>query len=604
MRGGYSRYERRLGAAASTWPSSGLNQRHVLLAVLAAILSLVMHWAGLLMLSRMDLLFHVLPPNLPETSSQREFVHLGTVTRPVPPAGIAAPGLRPWDPEEGPDELLGDVEIARPPPDERVVEPPPLPDEWLSGNDGSVEEPSAVPTRDPWDSSEEILVIEKKVASDSLSTFDRKRIPRVERVTGAVGTSVPLDANAADNAALAIAGRTVGARPAASDVTRMAVEDAVAVARGVVLGDAIAEAGSDMFAEEGEEITPLLPIEDMLSVRVQTFKSPWDWKHGYFRLEIERTGPEALPVLPKDVVLIQDCSASMTEQRLHFCREGLTKAVDEIGKEDRFNILLFRDTAQSCFEGWTPRSPDTLRQARLFIESMKSGGETDIFASMKSIFGGERVPGRPVTAILVSDGMPTAGLTDSSAIIGDFSRLNRGEISVFALGTVQTANAYLLDLLTYCNRGGSLVVTRGRWDIPEALHGIVRETSRPVLSNVRFRFADAKTVEVYPILTSNLYLDRKLVLHGRYPLGTERIAFQAVGRGLDRACDLVFSVLLDESTESQDKNIRIDWARQKIYHMIGVHARRPTADLLKEIKSTARTYGLKIPYEGTIVGPS
>jgi len=576
----------------------------VVVAVLAAILSLVMHWAGVLFLSRMDLLFRVLPRSLPDTSSQREFVHLGTVTRPVPPAGVAAPGLRPWDPEDGPDELFGDVEIARPPPDERLVEPPTLPDEWLSGNDGTLEEPSAVPARDPWDSSEEILVIEKTVASDSLSTFDRKRVPRVERVSRTTGTAVPLDADAADNAALAIAGRTVGARPTAADVTRTAVENAAVVARGVVLGDAIAEAGSDMFAEDGEAITPLQPIDDMLSVKVRTFKSPWDWKHGYFRLEIERTGPQALPVLAKDVVLIQDCSASMTEQRLHFCREGLTKAVDEIGKEDRFNVLLFRDTLQSCFDGWTPRSPDTLRKARLFIDSMTAGGETDIFASMKSIFGGERVPGRPVTAILVSDGMPTAGLTDSSAIIGDFSRLNRGEISVFALGTVQTSNAYLLDLLTYCNRGGSLVVTRGRWDIPKALQGIVHETSRPVLSNVRFRFADAKTTSVYPILTSNLYLDRKLVLHGRYPLGTERIAFQAVGRGRDRACDMVFSLLLDESTESRDKNIRDDWARQKIYHLIGVHARNPTEKLLKEIKSTARTYGLRIPYEGTIAGPS
>ncbi|NQT91739.1 MAG: hypothetical protein HQ559_03185 [Lentisphaerae bacterium] len=604
MRASLSRYERRLGAGSSMWPSLLLNREHVLVAVLAAILSLVMHWAGLMLISDMDLLFNVMPRHLRDAPSQRQFVHLGTVTRAVPPSGIAAPGLRPWDPEKGPDDLMGDVEIARPPPDERAIEPPPLPDEWLSGEEGSVAEPSPVPERDPWDSNEDMLVIEKKVASDSLSVFDRRRVPRLERVSPALAIAVPLDADAADNAALAVAGRTAGARPAPANVTRTAVEDTVTVARGVLLGDAIAEAGSDMFSEEGEEITPLQPIEDMLSVNVQTFKSPWDWKHGYFRLEIERTGAGALPVLPKDVVLIQDCSASMTEQRLHFCREGLTKAVDEIGKEDRFNVLRFQGDLEPCFEGWTQRTPDTLRRARLFIKSMTAGGETDIFSSMKSIFGGERVPGRPVTAILVSDGMPTAGLTDSSAIIGDFSRLNRGEVSVFALGTVQTANAYLLDLLTYCNRGGAFVVSRGRWDIPDALYRIVHETSRPVLANVRFRFAEARAVDVYPVLTSNLYLDRKLVLHGRYPLGTPKIAFQAVGRGRERACDMVFSVLLDESTVSKDKNIRIDWARQKIYHLIGVHARHPTPELLEEIKRTARSYGLRIPYEGTIAGPS
>jgi Ca-activated chloride channel family protein len=368
----------------------------------------------------------------------------------------------------------------------------------------------------------------------------------------------------------------------------------------VVVGEEAATSGTGLFPETQAEITPFKAVEDLLVADVTVYESHRFWKYGYFKVEIKRRGPEALPVIPKDVVLVQDSSASMTEQRLYFCRDGLVRALDHVGPDDRFNVISFKDGASWCFHEWAANNPANRKKARAFIEKLQASGETDIFTSAKSLLEVSRDDKRPVVVILVTDGRPTTGLTDSTDIIGQFSKLNDGDLAVFTMGTVQTANEYLLDLLGYCNGGGSFVVDRGRWDIPDSLARIASETSRPVMHDVAFRFADGCECEVFPALTGNLYLDRGLVLYGRYPKGLEKLVFQAVGKGRDVGCDMIFDVDLESASRTKDRELRDDWARQKVYHLIGEHARTGNPAVLSELRSTARAYGMRIPYRGEL----
>jgi hypothetical protein len=366
----------------------------------------------------------------------------------------------------------------------------------------------------------------------------------------------------------------------------------------VSLRERRAESGATLFSETPAQITSLRPIESLLSAEVTVYETLRDWRYGYFRIEIRRIGPEALPVLPKDVLLVQDCSASMAEQRLYFCRQGLARCLEQIGPQDRFAVVGFRDKVEKCFDGWAENNATNRARASAFIGGMVSAGETDIFGSIQSLLDIKGSTRRPVVAVMVSDGQPTAGVVDSSDIIGKFSKLNDGAISVFAMGTVQTANAYLLDLLSYCNGGESLVVTKGRWDIPDSLAGLASQTARPVLNAVRFRFAEGGGCEVYPASTGNLYLDRPMALTGRYVRGTPGVVFQAVGRGLKADCDMIFNLDLSKARRTDDRGLRETWASQKIYHLIGQHARTGDPKTLEEIRATARAYGLRVPYRG------
>jgi Ca-activated chloride channel family protein len=350
-----------------------------------------------------------------------------------------------------------------------------------------------------------------------------------------------------------------------------------------------------IVGEEPSRISPRRPIEKYLVAEVTRYE-PALGQYGYCTIEIRRINEDLLPVLPKDIVLVQDSSASIAEQRLYFCREGWLKSLALIGPQDRFNVVAFRDRALRCFADWAPPTAENLEQARQFVAGMEARGNTDIYGSLRSLLEEKRDPRRPLIALVVSDGLPTVGETDSARIIEDFSQANRGQLSVFTCGTIGVANRYLLDLVSYRNRGDTYIVTSGRWDIPAAVENRMRSITRPVMSDMRFIFSAASRSEVYPALTANLYLDRPLILFCRYPVDSRFLVFQVTGTAGETACDMIFKLnLADAKAGTEDLKTR--WAWQRAYALIGEHTRTRDPAILRELKRLSAAYRLTIPYQ-------
>ncbi len=501
-------------------------------------------------------------------------------------------------------DLPEQIERLAPAPDETALTPPELADASVLGSEAAIAEPSALPARAAWQALQEIIAIEDLAVAEEIPGLERRHIPTVERLAAAPGLatagfpdadmvaslSSPLTQGQPLPPSLGVPG---GSLPPLGPLGAM--PDIAPIPDEAVPGE-----GRELFEETPDEITEVKPIEAMLTYSISTYSSLRDFRYGYFRLEIERIGDDVLPVMPKDIIFVQDCSKSMAEQRLYFCRKGLIESLGLIGPGDRFNVAQFKENVTTCFPGWVEPSEANKRKATGFIGAMQADGNTDIYTSMHDLLKQPRQKGRPVVAIVITDGLANTGRTGSSDIIGAFSQANDGAISVFTMGTVKQANTYLLDLLSYCNRGDVHVVTGGRWDIPEAVEMITRSVSRPVLGDLRMHFATDTPCEVYPLQTSNLYLDRKLVLYGRYPKGQDRIVFQAVGEKDDAQCDMLFDASLGKATAVRDDSIRDEWARQKIYHLIGEYARTPRPAIREELKKTRSKYGGSIPYRADL----
>lgn len=582
--------------ADSEFSYTGPRPHHLVAAAIACVLSLIVHALCLLGITRLDIELPVLFENLRAPAKARAMV-LRDVAREAPPRDRSLSEVPPAA------DLVRAVEALGVPVPQSRLEPPAAESTDLGGpelaNLTAPELPAAPAT---WEPRQEVLAIERQVVSDELPMLERVPIPVVERVISAPDIVVPIDLAQIDvkRRPLGDAARSVIThKPTATPIVLPAPALAPALPGPAVVPTAAVVAGSaDLFGETPEAITALKPLERVLRARISTFESRRDRKYGYVKVEIERLGAEILPVIPKDVVLMQDCSASMAEERLRFCRQGLERCLAAIGPDDRFEIVRFRQTAERCFGGWTENVPSNIDQAREFVRAMRPGGNTDILASIRELVAFERQPGRPMVVLLVTDGLATTGRTASSEIIGEFSRLNDGLVSVFAMGTVQTANRYLLDLLSYSNRGEALIVDKGRWNIPEVMGGLMDEVSRPVLADVNFRFPAGARYEMFPVQTSNLYLDRPLVLYGRYPRGQESIAFQAVGRAGERDCDMLFELNLADGAGRGDDTLPTEWARNKIYHLIAQYARQQDPDTLREVQRTARAYRIPIPHSG------
>ncbi len=436
-------------------------------------------------------------------------------------------------------------------------------------------------------------VLEKRVA-DELAALPRREVPLIERVPNA-----PDFAPAADLTARRFADAGAAPPTAASGYTdRAPAPGDYGLPDGLVAPrEAAPEALSERFGTNRDETAQFIPMDDRLAVAFQVYRDAPERDRLYFRVAIQPRADRPVPVLPKDIVFVQDASASLAEERLHFCRKAMIAALVTIGPADRFNVIGFNDRPSLCFPGWAPVTGETTNAAARFISALHSEGETDLYASLREVLNLPRDPRRPVIAFVVTDGRPTAGRTDSSGIIAEFTRQNAGAVSVFAFGTHGRANTYLLDMLTYCNRGGSRIIRSGRWDIPAGIRMLVADIRQPVMHDIRFAFDVASDSDVHPRLTTNLYADRPLELFGSCPATTRELVFQLRGQAGEKAYDAVFRLDLAKDAQPGAASLRERWAWQKMYSLIGAYARDPRNVYMADLYRLNRDYGLPILYQ-------
>ncbi len=572
---------------------------HVLAGSLAMAASVAVHALLAVAVSRVDMNYLTRSPYF---RPDREFVpmQLGSVEISTDTQVKVLTALRELGQAQPPDvtRAVDEMQVA---PEVGVTDPPAIADTAPGPEPMPVTAPPLAPMDESWQPRQEIMAVETMAVGDVIAGLERRVIPVIERVPDAPDVVLPVGY---ERAGMTVASPLPSLVPAQADALaqRVGVPAVLPPVEREVLAT-LPPAARERFEETPDDITDVEPVDHVLTAKVETFAGGRDRRYGYFRLTVERDEGQLLPVRPKDVLLVQDASASMSEQRLFFSREAMRRALAQVGPADRFNVVKFAERTTSCFPGWVTKTPDTLTQAEAFINAMTAEGGTDLFASMRELLAVERQPGRPVIAFLITDGLVNTGLTDSTEIIGTFTRQNQGRISVFTIGVLTQSNEYLLDLLSYCNNGAAEIVTTGRWDIPAVAERVMQGLQRPVLSGLAFRFASDADVEVYPQQIGNLYLDRPLVIYGRYRRDMSQLVFQAVGMAGTTRTDMIFNLPLELPRDIRaggEGSIREVFGRQKVYHLIGEYTRTRDRAVLRELRQTGREYGQVIPYRDAI----
>lgn len=488
--------------------------------------------------------------------------------------------------------------------DPAFVAPERPPDDRLAGQDRATLRPDPPEERIAWEPRQDILKIEELRAAEDARAAPRRFVPPAPRVPDAPEIQALADAPpAAEWTAPPAAGAEAllsGAlrRPAGSGGPLL--PEPVFAADEPADADALPPVeASAVLGEAEQEAAAYAPVEQVLAVKLWTFRPPDEPELTYFQIDIVRREEAGLPVLPRDVLILQDCSESMTQRKLNDCKEGIHEVLDRLGPTDRFELVAFRETVERCFGGLVPADARGRAKANYFVEGMEARGKTDVYASLEALMTMSRTSGRPFIVLLVTDGRPTAGLVDSSDIIETFTRRNQGNVSMFALGGGRQVNRFLLDLLSYRNRG-DVRVEEVRQDIPGAMRSMAEELRRPVLMNLRPRFSGIDDGEIYPATLTHLYLDRPLSLYGCYRGRAPNAAFQIVGAGRDGDKDMVFR--LDwAAAEPGGDAIRTRWAWHKIYHLIGAYIGTGREDLLTEMHGVADRYRLPVPYGRDVI---
>lgn len=337
-------------------------------------------------------------------------------------------------------------------------------------------------------------------------------------------------------------------------------------------------------------------MDELVDMHVDTFLPPGQ-DYGYFRLRILPKKGGNIEVLPKDVTFVIDASNSILQRKLDATAQGVQRIIDMLRPQDRFNVIVFRDSPAPFQEDLVYATEEAKAAARAYLASLQSRGETDVYKAMQPVLTQTPRAGVPSIVVVLSDGRPTTGIRDGRDIINGLTNENNDRNTIFAFGGGRTVNQPLLDLLSYRNKGEARVVDDIAL-IDRALPEFFDQLNDPLLVDLNADFGRINDSEVYPKDVPDFYMGKAVTIYGRFnPDQDSEFAIRLTGRAADRKKEIVFPADL-QSASTGNNEIARGWALSKIYHIISeMAAQGEKPELLAELRSLSRQYGISTSYD-------
>jgi len=260
---------------------------------------------------------------------------------------------------------------------------------------------------------------------------------------------------------------------------------------------------------------------------------------GYFMLTLT-AGEELAAENPgMDYVFILDVSGSMAHDgKLALSRESIGSFIEELGKEDRFEVVTFNVAPNALFGELRPMEEANQDAATEFLRSQQGRGGTVLRPAMSLAYKyGE--PDRPLNVVILSDGMTEQGeRAQLLSLIG----ARPANAKVFCIGVGNEVNRALLSQMAEDAGGLAAFISRGD-NFGRQAKAFRRKLTRPAASSVKIDFAGLDVYDLEPQRLPNLYHGMPVRLYGRYRGDGDvdvRVRAEINGSPIDQSVQVTF----------------------------------------------------------------
>ncbi|WP_437204429.1 VIT domain-containing protein [Planctomicrobium sp. SH664] len=323
--------------------------------------------------------------------------------------------------------------------------------------------------------------------------------------------------------------------------------------------------------------------------------------HGYFLLlatpdvQATRTEPQS-----KTISFVIDKSGSMSGKKIEQVREAAKFVLRNLRERDLFNILSYDAQVTSFRPELESFNEESRKAAEGFVESLFAGGSTNIHDAALQALGQLKDDKRPNFVLFLTDGVPTASVTNESQIAAAVRKANTIGARLLVFGVGYDVNSRLLDRLSRENRGISEYV-RPDEDLEAVVARVFQRIGSPILTDATVRFEIAGTESpvnrVYPSGALDLFAGEQLVVVGRYKQsGETRIRLRGQVSGEPRDYEFTGS-FAGTSADRTNSFIEKLWATRRIGEIIDeidLNGRNP--ELIAELVELSTKHGILTPY--------
>ncbi|MEZ4503883.1 MAG: VWA domain-containing protein [Dehalococcoidia bacterium] len=314
---------------------------------------------------------------------------------------------------------------------------------------------------------------------------------------------------------------------------------------------------------------------------------------GYFALLLTPE-IEVDEAVARDVVLVLDTSGSMEGDKIVQARDAATYILDRLGPDDRFGVVAFARRVEPFEDRLRPsRDAD---DAIEWVQDLDAGGGTNFAGGIEAAL--DLLDGsRPSTVIVLTDGLPTVGITDGDAILEVARDLAPTRTQLFAFGVGYDVDTVLLDAIAREFTGTSHYV-RPEERVDAEVGRLYERIATPVLTDVRIEVDGVNVYDLAPATVGGLFADQQLVLSGRYEdprNGGGDATVTVMGDGPEGRVRLAYEVEFPRRAAASE--VAQMWAQRFIADLLTeLRLSGPDPELIEEIVAVATQFGIVTPY--------
>uniref|UniRef100_A0A8D2LR66 Inter-alpha-trypsin inhibitor heavy chain H3 n=1 Tax=Varanus komodoensis TaxID=61221 RepID=A0A8D2LR66_VARKO len=328
--------------------------------------------------------------------------------------------------------------------------------------------------------------------------------------------------------------------------------------------------------------------------------------NGYF---VHFFAPKNITRLSKNIVFIIDVSISMSGRKLEQTKQALLKILEDIKEDDYLNFVLFGSDVHKWKDTLIQATPENLEEARRYVRDINIAGWTNLngglLAGIEMLNEAQRsgtLPERSASLIIMlTDGRPTKGETNTQTIIDNVRNAIQGKYPLYNLGFGYDLDYASLEKMAAENNGLARRIYEDS-DSDLQLQGFYDEVANPLLTEVELKYPENAISDLTQNNFKHYYDGSEIVVAGRITDNDlNSITAEVTAHGAED--DMIFAEQADveETTKALEEReyifgdfIRRLWAYLTIHQLL---EKRNAAKGEEKANLTAKALEMSLQYK-------
>lgn len=351
----------------------------------------------------------------------------------------------------------------------------------------------------------------------------------------------------------------------------------------------------------GANATILVPVRSSSEASLAVLTHAASANNGFAMISISPPTAQQR-ITPRDITVVVDVSGSMSGSKMVQAKAAVKQLLQTLSNQDRFRLIDFSSTVQSFHDDYSSVTPANVSAANRYIDGLEAQGGTNIAGALREALRVKGTNGRLPVVLFVTDGEPTVGEQDPTAIAAMADSL-RGNARVFTFGLGGDVHISLLEQLALSGRGTSQFVAPNE-SIEHTMSVTAQRLSNPLVTGVRVRGEGIRLTSMLPVTSADIFAGQDLVVFAQYKeagTGLVVVTGESVNGPVTWRVKATFP-----AKERENAFIPRLWATQRVGYLSAEKRKnmtegRASPELDEEIKTLGERYGIPTQFSSYLV---